>query len=172
MNLNFIDEYWRIVGTDQGTKQIRQNKHFEPLTHLLMEKVTGGVPEDKVPVRYRPWKRWDINFPKISSAIEYKSITSRSIEKCKYLRVEEALGSAMDVKYNNKDYKLGFFLVFAFNDINDRVIKARDYMIDAFDQMVKDDVYDFFCPIQTEGIGNHKELSKIHTFNKFLESIE
>jgi len=169
--LNFIDEYWKIVGSGQGTQQIRQNKHFEPLTDFLIKKVPGGIPEDKVHVKYRPWKKWDINYPLIKSAIEYKSITSKSIEKCKYLRVEEALGSAMDVKLYDKDYRLGFLLVFAFSEINDRVEKARDYMIKTFEAMVDDNVYDFFCPIQTVGIGNHIELSDKYTFERFIDSI-
>ena len=54
-----------------------------------------------------------------------KSITSKSIEKCKYLRVEEALGS------DCSNYRL--FLV-------PQVI--------AFDDMVSDGIYDFF-------LGNH-----------------
>jgi len=169
--LDFMDEYWKIVGSEQGTQKIRQNKHFEPLTDLLMDKIPGGIPEDKVPVKYRPWKKWDINYPKIKTAIEYKSITSKSIEKCKYLRVEEALGSAVDVKSHDKDYRLGFLLVFAFPEVNDRVERARDYMVKTFEQMVEDKVYDFFCPLQTNAIGNHEELSDEYTFKKFLEEI-
>lgn len=169
--LDFIDEYWHIVGSEQGTRHIRQNKHFEPLTNFLLEIIGEGIPEDKVPVKYRPWKKWDINFPKFNTAIEYKSITSKSIEKCKYLRIEEALGSAIDVKKKNPNYRLGFLLVFAFSDTNDRVIKARDYMVQTFEDMVKDEVYDFFCPIQTSSLGNHKELSKVHTFQNFINKI-
>jgi len=169
--LDFIDEYWRIVGTNQGTQQIRQNKHFEPLTRLLMETIDGGIPEDKVPVKYRPWKKWDINYPDLKVAVEYKSITSKSIEKCKYLRVEEALGSAVDVKKQDDTYRLGFLIVFAFTEINDRIEKARDYMVETFERMVDDKVYDFFCPIQTISVGNHKELSKVHTFDNFLDAI-
>ena len=169
--LDFVDEYWRIVGSEQGTQQIRQNKHFEPLTKLLLETIGEGVPEDKVPVKYRPWKKWDINFPKFNTAIEYKSITSKSIEKCKYLRVEEALGSAVDVKKKNPNYRLGFLLIFACPETNERVIKARDYMVRTFSDMVNDKVYDFFCPIETISLGNHKELSEVHTFKNFIEEI-
>ena len=57
MNLNFLDEYWNIVGSEQGTQAIRQNKHFEPLTKLLLETNDSGIPEDKIPVKYRPWKK-------------------------------------------------------------------------------------------------------------------
>lgn len=169
--LNFVDEYWKIVGSEQGTQQIRQNKHFEPLTNFLIDTIGEGIPEDKVPVKYRRWKKWDINFPKYNTAIEYKSITSKSIEKCKYLRIEEALGSAVDVKKQNPNYKLGFLLVFALPEMNDRILKARDYMVNTFESMVADGIYDLFCPIQTTSIGNHEELSKIYTFNKFVESI-
>ena len=172
MNLNFLDEYWNIVGSEQGTQAIRQNKHFEPLTKLLLETNDSGIPEDKIPVKYRPWKKWDLHFPSLVTALEYKSITSKSIEKCKYLRVEEALGSAIDLKKQNSNYRLGFLLVFAFPFENDRIINARDYMLDAFSNMVDDGIYDFFCPLQTSSIGNHCELSKTNTFQKFLSEIK
>ena len=81
MNLNFLDEYWNIVGSEQGTQAIRQNKHFEPLTKLLLETNNLGIPEDKIPVKYRPWKKWDLHFPSLVTALEYKSITSKSIVK-------------------------------------------------------------------------------------------
>ena len=168
MNLDFVDEYWHVVGSEQGTQKIRQNKHFKPLTNFLLDKNSTGVPEDKIPVKYRPWKKWDIHFPSSKTAVEYKSITSKSIEKCKYLRVEEALGSAIDLKKKNSDYILGFLLVFAFPFENANVIKARDYMLDAFDKMVNDGIYDFFCPIQTTSLGNHKELMESHSFKNFL----
>lgn len=172
MSLDFLDEYWRIVGSEQGTQAIRQNKHFEPLTEILLDKNSTGIPEDKIPVKYRPWKRWDIHFPSSNVAIEYKSITSKSIEKCKYLRVEEALGSAIDLKRRNENYRLGFLLVFALPIENDRVLSARDYMINAFDDMVSDGIYDFFCPLQTTALGVHRELSEENSFKNFINAID
>jgi len=88
------------------------------------------------------------------------------------LRVEEALGSAIDLKKKNSDYILGFLLVFAFPFENVNVIKARDYMLGAFDNMVNDGIYDFFCPIQTTSLGNHKELMENHSFENFIKYIE
>ena len=70
-------------------KQFGRTSIFEPLTKLLLEINDLGIPEDKIPVKYRPWKKWDLHFPSLVTALEYKSITSKSIEKCKYLRVEE-----------------------------------------------------------------------------------
>jgi|TARA_R100000027_G_scaffold31489_1_gene23086 hypothetical protein len=172
MNLDFLDEYWNIVGSEQGTQAIRQNKHFEPLTNVLLKNNSLGIPEDKIPVKYRPWKKWDMHFPQSLIALEYKSITSKSIEKCKYLRVEEALGSAVDLKKQNSNYRLGFLLVFAFPFENDRILSAKKYMINAFDDMVSDGIYDFFCPLQTNSVGNHYELSKKNSFKKFMMECE
>lgn len=168
MNLDFLNEYWNIVGSEQGTQAIRQNKHFEPLTNLLLKGNNSGIAEDKIPVKYRPWKKWDLHFPSLRIAIEYKSITSKSIEKCKYLRVEEALGSAIDLKKQNDNYRLGFLLVFAFPFENKKIIRARDYMISAFNDMVSDGIYDFFCPLQTSSVDNHYELSTKNNFKKFM----
>ena len=70
MNLDFLDEYWNIVGSEQGTQAIRQNKHFEPLTNVLLKNNSLGIPEDKIPVKYRPWKKWDMHFPQSLIALE------------------------------------------------------------------------------------------------------
>ena len=45
MNLDFLDEYWNIVGSEQ-TQAIRQNKHFEPLTNVLLKNNSLGIPEE------------------------------------------------------------------------------------------------------------------------------
>jgi len=169
--LSFMDDYWKVVGSEQTTSDIRQNKHFASLTSLLMTYGGNGIAEAKIPARYRPWKKWDLCFPQTGVAIEYKSVTSKSIEKCKYLRIEEAVGSAYDVRAANSDLRMGFLLLFAFNRIDKKIIKSRDYMIDTFSEMVKDGLYDFFCPLQSTGIGQHEELSTEHTFENFLTNI-
>jgi hypothetical protein len=171
MSLSFLDEYWNIVDCEKRTQEqaIKRNKHFDPLTNFLLKINNSGVPEDKIPVRYRPWKKWDLHFPLQNIAIEYKSITSKSIQKAKYFRIEEALGSAIDLKKQNDNYRLGFLLVFAFPFENVNIIKSRDYMISAFDNMVNDGIYDFFCPLQTTSMGNHWELSNKNTFANFIK---
>jgi hypothetical protein len=170
--LDFVDEYWKIVSEGQDTQAIRQNKHFVPLTNFLKQSIGGGISEYRMPVRFRKYKKWDLVFPHLKVAIEYKSITSKSIQKCKYLRIEEALGSAIDVKYREKDYKLGFILLFAFPTYDNNILKSRNYMIKTFDLMVKDGLYDFFCPIQTSGMTNHIELSENYSLPKFINDVK
>ena len=48
----------------------------------------------------------------------------------------------------------------------------KKYMINAFDDMVSDGIYDFFCPLQTNSVGNHYELSKKNSFKKFMMECE
>lgn len=97
-------------------------------------------------------------FPAVKVALEYKTVTSKSINKCKYLRIEEALGCSVDVKSYDPTYKLGYIVIFAFDKIDSSIIKWRDWMIDCFDNLITDGHYDFFCPIQTMGLDNYEFL--------------
>ena len=113
MNLDFLDEYWNIVGSEHSSND---RKHFEPLTNVLLKNNSLGILKIKFQLNTDPGK----NGTCISSliALEYKSITSKSIEKCKYLRVEEALGSIL--KKQNSNYRLD---IFEFE--NDRILSAK-----------------------------------------------
>lgn len=170
-----FDHYWNMVGEGQDTSLIRKNKHFDELNVYLQNHVDSiAILEDKVPCKYRDWKKWDMHFPDKKVAIEYKTITAKSIQKCKYLRVEEALGSSLDVKANDADYKLGFFVLFAFNLNNERipisVYKWRDWIVSTFGDMVQDGHYDFLCIIQTNGIGSHEVIGE-YGLDQFVEGI-
>ena len=171
-NLCFLDEYWEVIGTEHSRVNKARNKHFELLNSFLKNKIGNGISECALPCEYRPsGKRWDVNFPDKNIAIEYKSVTSKSIEKQKYMRIEEALGCAVDVKEANPNYKLGYIMVFAFTEENDRIIRSKNIILDAFDKMVKNGHYDFFCPLQTNGIGQHSEMMEEYSFDKFINGI-
>ena len=171
-NLCFLDEYWRTVGNEHSQSNKARNKHFESLNHFISNKIGNGISECKMPCQYRETgKKWDINFPDRNVAIEYKSVTSSSSKKQKYNRIEEALGSAVDIKETQPEYKLGYIMVFAFTEETDTMTNSKNIILNAFDKLVKNGHYDFFCPLQTNGIGKHKELMKEYSFDKFIKEI-
>jgi hypothetical protein len=155
--MDFINEYWNCVGGDQHTNKIRQNRHFSLLNSYIVDKT--GLPaeiEGNVNCKYRKSKKWDLHFREQKVAIEYKTITSKSLQKCKYLRVEEAIGCAVDVKSYDPEYRLGYLVIFAFDKIDPLIERWRDWMIDCFDNLLLDGIYDMFCPIQTTGPNNYE----------------
>jgi len=174
-DLIFLDEYWRIMGVKQDTCDIRRNKHFDSLNYFLQRNFNCNViVEDKIPCEFRPegrGKQWDLHIPSAKIAIEYKTITAKSIARCKYLRIEEALGSSIDLRLKNPDYKLGYLMVFAFDTTGSHE-EEKGILIEAFEKMVDKSFYDFFCPLETNGQGNHRELSGRFTFAHFIDSID
>jgi hypothetical protein len=158
--MDFINEYWKCVGSDQHTHKIRQNKHLQSLDQFLIDCVELPAKlEMTIPCKYRKEKKWDIFFPSLQLAIEYKTITSRSIQKCKYLRIEEGLGSCVDAKEYNIDLKLGYIIIFAFDYCSSSILKSRDIIMNAFKDMVDDNYYDLFYAIQTNGPDHYEFLT-------------
>jgi hypothetical protein len=50
--------------------------------------------------------------------------------------------------------------------------KIIDKVIDQFDKMIKNNLYNFFCPLITFGIDDHMELSESYTMQRFIEEIK
>jgi hypothetical protein len=167
-----LNHYWNTVGTDQDTFKIRGDNHFSKLNDYLNERIpTKGIPESFITCAYRNRKSWDMHFPDINVAIEYKTFTAKGISGNKNNRIEEALGSSIDLKRKHPHYKLGFIAVFAFRENSIQAIKAREIVIEVFDRMIDDGHYDIFLPIQTMGIDNHFELSEKYSLDAFINSI-
>lgn len=172
-----FDHYWESVGEEQELVLVRKNIHFDNLNAYLRNNINSVcILEDNVPCEYREQKKWDIHFPDKKIAVEYKTVTAKSILKCKYLRIEEALGSSIDVKTKDPEYKLGFVILFAFN-LNDylsnsvgNLYKWRDWMVSTFNRLVEDGYYDFLCIIQTNGVGDHEALGDFG-LNSFIQQI-
>ncbi len=126
--------------------------------------------------KYKGTKKWDMHFPEKRIAIEYKTVSDvggsqHYMGSCINHRIEEAIGAAIDLKYQHKDYKLGYIWIFAFrnkNNIPNQVQKA----ICSFEKMLDDNLYDFFFPAITFGIDRHQELSKTYTFSRFITDIK
>jgi hypothetical protein len=112
-----------------------------------------------------------MHFSDIDVAIEYKTFTAKNIIKARNNRIEEALGSSIDLKRKHPHYKLGFIAVFAFRENSISAITSRQIVIEAFDRMINDGHYDMFLPIQTMGIDNHFELSEKYSLDAFINSI-
>ena len=167
-----LNHYWDTVGVEQDTFKIRGDNHFSKLNDYLNDKIHAkGIPESFISCAYRNRKSWDMHFPDINVAIEYKTFTAKGIAGNKNNRIEEALGSSIDLKTKHPHYKLGFIAVFAFRENSMSVVKAREIVIEVFDRMVGDGHYDMFLPIQTMGIDNHFELSEKYSLDTFIESI-
>lgn len=188
MNLDFLNDYW--------INNINANKHFEKLNVELINSVgSRGIPEDRLKTMYKGFKRWDLHFPEKRIAIEYKTLSTDAKQETlqKYLkrhpnrgphytnlrrnaglRLEEALGCSKDVKDLHKDYKLGYIFVISFDKKQkyEPAEKTINWLISSFDKMIQNKVYDFFCPLITFGIDDHKELSENYTCNKFVEEIK
>jgi hypothetical protein len=167
-----LNHYWNTVGNDQDTFKIRGDNHFSKLNDYLNERIPAkGIPESFITCAYRNRKSWDMHFPDINVAIEYKTFTAKGISGNKNNRIEEALGSSIDLKRKHPHYKLGFIAVFAFRENSIQAIKAREIVIEVFDRMINDGHYDIFLPIQTMGIDNHFELSEKYSLDAFINSI-
>jgi predicted nucleotidyltransferase len=167
-----LNHYWNTVGNDQDTFKIRGDNHFSKLNDYLNEKISAkGIPQSFITGAYRNRKNWDMHFSDIDVAIEYKTFTAKNIIKARNNRIEEALGSSIDLKRKHPHYKLGFIAVFAFRENSISAITSRQIVIEAFDRMINDGHYDMFLPIQTMGIDNHFELSEKYSLDAFINSI-
>lgn len=167
-----LNHYWLTIGDDQDSVKIRGNKHLNKVNDYLIERVSvKGVPEDTLNGAYTDKKKWDINFPEIKFAIEYKTLTAKNIASNRNNRIEEALGCSVNIKRKDSDYGLGYIAIFAFKNPNASALKHRDLFIQEFDKMVSDKFYDAFLPIQTFGIDNHFELSEKYSIKSFIRSI-
>jgi len=169
-----LNNYWRTVGDEQDTNKIRGNRHFDLLTDFLQKKIPHeSKPEDYITCRYRKHKKWDLHFPYIDFALEYKTLPAKSISNNVNMRLEEALGASSDLKSKHQHYKLGYIAVFTVGqNINQKLLfKQVEYFIDAFDRVIEDGHYDAFLPLQTMGIDNHFELSEKYSVNSFINKI-
>jgi hypothetical protein len=185
MDLDFLNNYWM-------QDRVSRNKHFIPLNSVLCKKINcRGIIDDKIPTRYKGFKTWDIHFPNKKIAIEYKTIATEQQEQFvlknhkrntpyKNLtrnignRIEEAIGCATDIKRYDNQYKLGYVMVFTLRREKNLLMPKEilDKIIDTFDTMVEDGLYDFFCPLITFGMDDHAELSETYSFNNFIEQIK
>ena len=185
MCLDFLDQYWIH-------NRVSANKHFAGLNKELISSVgCPAIPEDKIKTMYKGSKRWDLHFVDKKIAIEYKTIATErqqqfvlKVHDTKALhsniarnignRIEEALGNSKDLKDLHPDYKLGYILVLTLKREDGIIVpkKIIKKTIDTFDKMVKNKVYDFFCPLITFGPNDHEELSKDYTFSKFISQIK
>jgi hypothetical protein len=185
MDLSFLNDYWTQV-------RVTSNKHFNSLnSHLHGEVNCNSIAEDKIKTLYRGSKKWDIHFPLKKVAIEYKTIATQqqsqfilkahknsspygNLKRNIGNRIEEAIGSAIDVKHYDNEYKLGYLMVFTLKRESNLLIpkKTIDRVINQFDKMIKNNLYNFFCPLITFGIDDHKELSESYTMQRFIEEIK
>ena len=186
MELSFLDSYWEFCQKfpDRSVASVAfGNHHFKKLNEYLLQEIASpGIAEDCIKTRYRVKKRWDMHFADKKVLVEYKSMSdnetgasrANNIGKTSYNRIEEAIGNAVDTKKANPDYKLGFIYVFFMRDKSNLLKhkKKIDELLTAFERMVEDGVYDFFCPIISFGKGEHMEMSKYYTLNRFLSSIK
>ena len=183
MNLDFLDNYWK-------QERVFCNKHFDALDSELMTRINSpGIPQDKIKTMYKGQKKWDIHFPAKKVAIEYKTIATeqqtqfvlkqqpkspyKNLKRNIGNRIEEAMGSAIDVKHFDPDYKLGYIMVFTLQRSHNLLLpkKLTDDVTSKFDKMIKNGLYDFFCPMITFGMGDHLQLSTKYTFDKFINDI-
>jgi hypothetical protein len=179
MNCNFLDNYWK-------QKTIRADKHFDALDVELISKINcPGIPRDKIKTFYKGTKAWDIHFPSKKVAIEYKTIATEqkgktvqnqlhiNLKKHMGSRVEEAIGCAIDLKHFDEEYKLGYILVFTLPRDKNLIMPKTliDKTILKFEKMVSKNLYNFFCPLITFGIGDHMELSEEYSFERFINDI-
>jgi hypothetical protein len=83
------------------------------------------------------------------------------------------MGSAIDVKHFDPDYRLGYIMVFTLQRSHNLLLpkKLTDDVTLKFDKMIKNGLYDFFCPMITFGMGDHLQLSTKYTFDKFINDI-
>jgi hypothetical protein len=185
MDLSFLNNYWT-------QDNVASNKHFNALNvHLHKEVNCNSIAEDKIKTMYRGSKQWDIHFPLKKVAIEYKTIatqqkselflkTNQTVKPYGNLRrnignrIEEAIGAAVDVKHYDNEYKLGYLMVFTLQKESNLLIpkKIIDKVINQFDKMIKNNLYNFFCPLITFGIDDHMELSESYTMQRFIEEIK
>jgi hypothetical protein len=166
------DHYWESVGKEQELILVRKNKHFDKLNVYLRNNINSVcILEDNIPGKYRYSKRWDVHFPDKKIAIEYKTMTAKSVCVNRNNRIEEALGSSVDLKSKDPEYKLGYLMLYAFShDAQKTSYVWRDRMIEALSQLHKDGHYDFMCIIQTNGIGNHEILGE-YGLDSFVQQI-
>ena len=180
MNVNFLNNYWQ-------QKSVRADKHFDALDKNLLSNINcPGSPREKLKTMYRGTKCWDMHFLQKKVAIEYKTIATEqiintSMQRGLHLnlnksignRIEEAIGSAIDLKHFDPEYKLGYILVFTLPRNKNITIpkKKIDKIITKFDTIVKNKIYDFFCPLMTLGIDDHIELSGEYSYYKFVNEI-
>lgn len=176
MSLCFLNEYWLNCDSQ---KTISANKHFSALNNLLIQQVgCAGFPEAKLKTKYKGTKKWDLHFPSKSVAIEYKSMSDSLVKEnsggCPSLnhRIEEAIGAAIDLKHMSPHYKLGYIMVFVVRHESTYNKKIFDKTLQAFESMVNNGVYDFFCPLITYGTDRHTELSSKYSFNTFVDGIK
>jgi len=120
-----------------------------------------------------------MHFPDKKVAIEYKTLSSfskngtsgGSLGKGLGNRLEEAIGSAFDLKQKDSNYRLGYLIVFVFRDEKSNYDSVVKRAIDVFDKLIEDGLYDFFCPLFTRGLNTHGELSETYSFNRFIGDI-
>jgi len=176
-NLDFLNLYWE---TCDSVSSIRKSRHFLKLDELLTEQISGiGIREDPISTRYKGTKRWDMHFPDKKVAIEYKTLSSfskngtsgGSLGKGLGNRLEEAIGSAFDLKQKDSNYRLGYLIVFVFRDEKSNYDSVVKRAIDVFDKLIEDGLYDFFCPLFTRGLNTHGELSETYSFDRFIGDI-
>ena len=169
-----FDHYWNTIGEDQDLEKIRMNKHFDKLDEYLRLQIDSEcVLEDNIPGKYRYSKRWDVHFPDKRVALEYKTMTAKSVCVNRNNRIEEALGSSVDLKNRHPDYKLGYFMLYAFSPlkaIHETSYVWRNRMVEGLTQLHKDGYYDFLCIIQTNGIGSHEVIGE-YGLEQFVEGI-
>lgn len=187
MKLDFLNDLW-------DDQKVASRTHCNKLNSLLTTEIDCiSVSEDILKTKYLGNKRWDLHFPKKKVAIEYKSISVSPISGCRakivgqsgkinkrnFLsnmrsRTEQAMGCACDLKAEDPEYKVGYLLIFVLDRNTTPIIPKLqiDNSLSKFDRMVKNNLYDFFCPMITFGVDQHYELLKNYKFNKFIKDIK
>ena len=189
-NLNFLNKYWEMndkLGGDETKRGVlvRANKHFDDLNIFLRDQIESVCQyESKIETKYLGKKTWDLHFIDKKVLIEYKSCSdcisstsqkrSSNIGKCLAHRVESAIGSAVDVKHLNQNYKLGFIFVFYIKDKNSLLSNKNSIsqFSRSFDHIMESGLYDYFCPLMSFGKDNHVEMSEKYCFSRFLSDIK
>ena len=182
-DLSFLDSYWEFCEkfpSRSASSVASGNHHFNTLNEYLLQEIAShGISEYSIKMRYRIKKRWDLCFIDKKVLIEYKSMSDRdnrwlNIGKNAYNMIEKAIGNAVDTKNANPDFKLGYIYVFFLRDRSNLLKhkKKMNELLTAFERMVDDGIYDFFCPIISFGKNDHMEMSNHYTLNRFLFAIK
>lgn len=190
-------------------KEIRRGKAMDGFCHLIQEVIRrNGLPDAEIltkgtattlPGYFRPAKKWDVviyNEGRLIGAVEFKSMR-RSFGKNINNRAEEALGSAIDLRYVFKHGALkgkpkpfiGYIILAAITDesIRHRLAKKTRLGIDREFQdasyakryvtmctrLVKSEVYSataLLCCDRRRGHDGHYESMGMETsLEKFIE---
>ncbi|MGX7827750.1 PaeR7I family type II restriction endonuclease [Actinokineospora sp. 24-640] len=218
-----IDAYWGAKDAQLAMSRIRNaigsgtagsvrsGKHFDPIAALLAKFfLDAGYPAESIrvtkkqglelPGYYRPTKQWDVVVAyqdTLVAAFELKALGGPSFGNNYNNRIEEALGSATDVRrailadlFPGEEPWLGFFLIIEDREGSRRPVrvgKGGAFPADeawhglsyqgraalSCDRLVKERLYDAICCIASSpSDAEPNEFDERHNWLRFSSAIE